>query len=529
MKFYKLIFPLCIFGCIAITSCKTNISAPEQLLRIPSDATMVFEINGNDIFSKSGLDSPDNYNFLKFLKLIDAESSNFFESFFRGSKEAGISAKKILVYVSQLPDYVVSMPVLDRTALENFLKKFRDTEPSDEGNFRYLMIVDGFSVAWNDELAIISSTSSLEKIAELFKSKDDGLFAKSNDFQKFVKKNADVRLWMRYNFLIDSYKNLVSIDRNFDAELLDKFSSQIEDFANVSMHSYLNFEDGKITGNALFYPPEEVENLQKKYPVFKESFDAGILKDMPEQSYLAINSFFDVKEYIKIVRQNIENVLANSDINDSRVEEKSAELFEFFDSPQFKSVVDALKGDILISIHGFNNRIFTYPFASAIFTVDGDSGFENILNLIPADFYKKQDNYYLIAVNKMYIPVYFAYKNSKVFVSNDLDATKAFTEGRKGKTFADNPISKVMTDNTVFYINLDFETYPDNVKMLLQNYVGYKYKLFTSLIEIYEYIYVAGDAKYNMEFSLHLKNKNVNALKQILTNIDKTLSSAWMN
>ncbi|MDR2383645.1 MAG: DUF4836 family protein [Prevotellaceae bacterium] len=511
------------------TSCKTNISEPEQLLLIPGDATVVFEVSGNDIFAKSGLDSPDNYNLFNFVRIMNADASTFLENFFKGSKEAGISAKKILFYVSQLPDYAVSMPILDKEVFEDFIKKEEIGEPWDEGEFSYVVIGNSFSMAWNDELAMISNALSREKIAEQFKSKNDGLFAKSSDFQEFAKKSADMRLWMRYNFLIDSYKNLMRLNKDFDAELLDKFSSQFEDFANVSMHSYLNFEDGKITGNALFYPPEEVENLRKKYPIYKESFNADILKDMPEQSYLAVNAFFDVKEYVKIARQNIENMLSNSKINDSRVEEKSAELFNFLDSPQFKSVVDALKGDILVNIHGFSTGIITYPFVSVSFTVDGESGFKNILDLIPRDYYKKQDNYYSIAVNKTFIPVYFAYNDSKVFVSNDLEATKVFTEGRKEKTFADNPIGKIMTDKSVFYINLDFETYPDNVKMLLQNFMGEKYKFFTSFVEIYEYLYVAGDTKYNIEFSLQLKNKNVNALKQILTNIDKTISSAWMN
>jgi uncharacterized protein (DUF2344 family) len=114
-----------------------------------------------------------------------------------------------------------------------------------------------------------------------------------------------------------------------------------------------------------------------------------------------------------------------------------------------------------------------------------------------------------------------------VFLSNDLDAIKAFVEGRQGKTFADNPIGKAMSDKMIFYINLDFETYPDNIKMMLQNFMGYQYKLFVSAIEIYEGIYASADTKYNMEFSLQLKNKNVNSLKQILKNIDKATSSSW--
>jgi hypothetical protein len=486
---------------------------------------MVFEINGNEIFTKSGLSSPDNYNFLNILKMMDAASYKFLEKFFKGSKEAGISAEKILIYISQLSDYAINIPVCDRKIFENFLKEAKTREPSDEGEFRYTAIAHGVNIAWNDKFAIISGASSREKIAELFKIKDDGLLAKSSDFQEFAKKNADIRLWLRYNFFIEWYKQLMFLRPDFNAKLLDNLSSQLEDFANVSMHSYLNFEDGKITGNASFYPPEEVENLQKKYPVFKESFDAAILKDMPEQSYLAVNAFFDIKEYVKILRQNFENMLNN--IDDSRIGERRDELFEALDSPEFKSVVDALKGDLLISIHGFNNGFIAYPFVSASFTVNGESAFENILKLIPKDFYKKQDNYYLITANKTFIPLYFAYSDSKVFVSNDLNATKAFTEGRKGKTFADNPISKIMTDKSALYINLNFETYPDNIKMLLQNTMGDNYKMFTSLVEIYEYIYIAGDTKYNMEFSLQLKNKNVNALKQILTNIDKAIPS-WM-
>jgi hypothetical protein len=492
---------------------------------------VVFEINGHEIFTKSGLNNPDNYNFFNLWMVMDAPSSKFLKNLFKGSKEAGISAKKILVYVSQLPDYTLSMPILDKAAFESFLKQVDNVEPSDEGEFRYISPATNCNMAWNDEFVIISNASSREKIAEQFKPKNDGLVAKNSDFQAFAKKNADMRLWMRYKFLIDSYKNLGYLNKDIDAELLNKFSSlQFEDVTNVSIHSYLNFEDGKITGNASLYPPEIVENLQKKYPIFKESFNADILKDIPEQSYLAINTFINIKEYVKIARQNIEKMLSDSNIDDLEIEEKSAELFSFFASPQFKLVVDALEGDILINIHGFSKGIITYPYASASFTVNGEEAFENILSLIPNDFYKKQDDYYLIAVNKTFIPVYFAYKDGKVFVSNELKAIKAFKEGRKEKTFADNPIGKIMTNKSVFYINLNFDTYPEDIKMLLQNFMGEnEYKLFTSFVEIYEYLYVASDTKYNIEFSLQLKNKNVNVLKQILTNIDKTISSAWMN
>jgi hypothetical protein len=498
---------------------------------IPGDATLVLEINGNEIFAKSGLDSPDDYSFFSIMKLMGGEPANFLESFLKGSKEAGISAEKVLFYVSKLPDYTICIPVVDKKAFEEWLKKTETPEPVIENDFSYILISNELNIAWNDNLVIVSNASSREKIAGQFKPQKDGLLDTNEGFKEFVKKNADIRLWGKFDFMIDAYKSIILLDRDYfgSNEDLEKAFLKLNDFANLSIHSYVNFEDGKITYVTSPYPPEEVENLKKKFPIFKEDFNAVLTKDMPEQSYLAFNMFLNVEEYMKALRQNIEEMLAKSYINNFDIEEKSAELFEFFDSPALQSVVQALAGDALISIHGFNKGMLPYPLASISFTVNGEDAFNNILTLIPQTFYKQHGNYYSISTSQMLIPVYFAYKDSKVFVSNDLATTKLFTDGTPGKTFADNPISELMTGKMVFYINLDLETYPENIKMLLQNFMGNEYKLFASFIEIYECVYCTSDTNFNSEFCLQLKNKNVNALKQIFKNIDKAVSSAWMN
>jgi effector-binding domain-containing protein len=529
MKFLKLIFFLFIVGCIGVTSCKTTVSTTDQLILVPNNATVVFEIKGNEIFAKSGFDSPDNYNFLNFMKLLQNDAYNFIEKFLKGSKEVGISAEKVLFYASKLPnDFALIIPIVDKSAFENWLKKTDAPEPSDEGEYRYIPIGDDINIAWNNSQAIISKSATREDLARQFKPKDDGLLAVSSDFQQFAKRNADIRLWLRYYSLIDLYKNILPFVG--DDESINRLSLWIEDLKNLSTHFYLDFEDGKITGNTSFYPVEEVNKLKKKYPLFKKEFNAEITKDIPEQSYFAFNLFIDVKEYIKIIRKNVENMLLYSQIPEFNIEEKKTEIFEFFDSPELESVVNSLDGDILIGIHGFNKGMVAYPLASASFTVNGESAFNNILNLLPDYLYKKQDGgYYATIVSQTFIPVYFAYKDNRVFVSNDLEAIKEFVDGAKGKTFADNPISKMMTNKTLIYFNLNFETYPENIKILLQNIMGQEYKFFSSFIEIYESMYISSDQDYNMEFNLQLKNKNVNSLKQILKNIDKTISSAWMD
>ncbi|MDR1169341.1 MAG: DUF4836 family protein [Prevotellaceae bacterium] len=529
MKFSKITFYLSILGCTLFASCKTDVSTTNHLAFIPGNAKLVFEIRGNEIFAKSGLNNPDNYVFFGIMKnFLDAGAVNFIESFLKGSKDAGISAEKILFYMTELPEFTLTVPVVNKTALENWLKKAGAPEPLDEGNFRHIPIETNLNIAWNDNLAMITGVSTREKIAAQFNSKDDGLLATNSDFQQFAKKNADIRMWFKYSVVSDFYKNIMGLLTvgEYNNELLDDV---FKNFATLSTHSYLNFEDGKITGTSSGYPPEEVEKMKEKFPVLKKDFNTDVIKDMPEQSYLAFNVFINVKEYIKIMRQNIEAMASGNHIYSHEIGSK-VELLELLDSPKVKSIVDALGGDILINIHGFNKGIIAYPLASASLTVNGESTFNDILNLIPKNLYTKQDSYYTITANKTFIPVYFAYRKDRIFVSVDLDAVKAFTGEMKGKTFADNPVSKIMADKMVFYINLDFSTYPDNIKLLLQNTMGVnQYVMFNSFIDIYESMYFSSDTQYNTEFNLQLKNKNVNSLKQILKNIDKTSSSIWTN
>jgi hypothetical protein len=507
-----------------VTSCNTDISSDDKLSLIPDDASIVFEIDGNEIFAKSGLNSPDNYSFLNMVKLLNSDGYNFLESIFKNSKDAGISADKVLVYISQLPDFVVNISMIDKQIFENWLKKADAPEPMDGDAFRY--ISEGVNIAWNNELLIISGNSTREKLAERFKSPKDGLLATNADFQQFASKNSDLRLWLKYGFFVDLYEKMGIGDA-----LLEKSLFGFEEFANIVAHSYLNFEDGKITGSMSLSPSQEVKKLKEKFPIFKKNFNKEIFKDMPEQSYLAFNLFINLEEYVKILQQNVEDLATKitDPVFDELIENKIDEITDFFESPERKLIIESLGGDLLLSVHGFNSGIIAYPLASASFTVNGESAFKNILSLVPKNIYTQQNGYYSISANKTFIPVYFAYKNDRVFVSNDLDAVKVFIDGPKGKTFADNPVSAIMADKLTWYLNLDYETYPDNIKMLLQSTMGQNYNIFTSSLEIYENMYFTSDTDYNYEFNLTLKNKNVNSLKQILKNLDKTLSSSWMH
>jgi hypothetical protein len=530
MKISKLI----LLGCILFASCNTNFSSVGKLSLIPADASIVYEIDGNAIFAKSGLNRPDDYKFLNFLKLMNGDASTFIEGFLKNSKDAGIGADNILICVSKLPCAAAYFSVRDKAILESWLKKAELPDPNNEGAFSYISVSNGFNIAWNDDVAVIASESySREQLAELITPKDNGLMVENEDFQKFADKNADIRLWMKYTAVTDALTNLLFFKEDKDLDKKLSFLGMIsEDYANISLHSYLDFEDGKITATASLSPAEEVKKLKEKYPINKESFDTEICKDMPEQSYLATNLAINVEEMFRLIQQSIEKLVitgVDPDYKNS-MESQLKEMTDFFESPAVKTVIGALGGDFLLSIHGFNNGIITYPLASMSISLNGENAFDDILKLIPASSYTKQDGYYSVSYSKAFMPFYFAYKNSRAFVSNSLEAVKGFVDGTGEKTFADNPVSSQMSNKMLMYLNLDYASYPENIKMLLQNVVmKQNYNRIISIIDIYEGIYYSSDANYTCEFSLQLKNKNVNALKQILTNLDKTLSSAWMN
>ncbi|MDR1897602.1 MAG: DUF4836 family protein [Prevotellaceae bacterium] len=513
MKFvYTKIFILLFIIGQVLVSCKDNGTEENQLSFIPNNASFVIEFDGKEILTKSGLNKPDDYKFLNILKLSAGENYNFLELLLKGSKDAGISIDKITAYMTDIPEFTALVPVVDKTAFENWLKKTDVSEPTDEGSFFYLAGF-GYTIAWNENLLIVSSVDAKDKIAELFKPQKDGLLATNDDFRQFTKKVSDIRMWFKYDWISTVYTQYLGVSLDVEEEVKD-----------LSLHSYLDFKDGKIEVLSNYYPPEEVEKLKAKYPVYKNNFDKKLFEYLPEKSYFAFNLSLNVEESFKLVKKYIGNALQTAvGIYGFDIADQYDEAVEFLDSPQLKSVIDALAGDALFSLHGFQLGMISIPLLSLDFTLKNDEAFNTLLALIPQNRYRLQDNYYTIS--QSLVPVYFAHKDRKVIVSNDIDVVKRFAGSVKEKNFTTNPISNIMAEKMAFYLNLNWEDYPDNIKLLLQSEMRGQYKMFVSLIEIYENVYTTMSEDYKMEFVLQFKNKNVNSLKQILKSVDKVIPS----
>ncbi|MDR2423418.1 MAG: DUF4836 family protein [Prevotellaceae bacterium] len=529
MNYFRTIFTLLIAGSLIFASCESKITAPgsaEQLALIPADAFFVADIKVGEMLEKSGLNKPDDYKFMAFAKFAGGEAYAFIEHLLKGSDDAGASLEQIVIYTAQNKTFGLSAKMLDKTAFEKWIVKLSlfPTEIKNSGSISYSRLQEDLCIVWNDKYLVLTSNDSFfeeNQLKNLLKPRTDGLLAANDDFKRFAERSGDIRVWAQYGESINFLNRLSEAEIKQPVFNMD--DDFFQDFKNIHMHASLEFNDGRIDGSMEMSPASEMEKIKAKYPVLKDKINPAILKDVPEVEYLALCFAVNMQEYYKYIKKMMDGWMAKSDsyrINPLGRDEIKA----LCESPDVKDVIDALDGDVFMGIHGFNQGAIPYPLANIVFTVKSEDAFKTIMNKIPKEMINHKNPKYFSIINKI-VPVYFAFKNNRVLVTNDEKSIEGFTGNNPpAKTFADNAVKTLFAKPAAFYLNLDFASYPQFIKTLLANVMGYRYSQFVSYIDLYESFQLSGNY-FKTEGSLTLKNKNVNVLKQILKNIDNNLNS----
>jgi hypothetical protein len=291
-------------------------------------------------------------------------------------------------------------------------------------------------------------------------------------------------------------------------------------------YGYLNLENGEINLKSSMGPKDKIEGFMTKYPVIKKDFDETLYHAFPEQSFLAIKLSINIKEYLNCIKASVQAISSNYDGEYNPY----SEVLSAFDDPSVQKVVDALNGDVLSSIYGFVEGMFPIPRTGIAFTVNGEKAFHDLLGMLPPDMWSKTGDYYTLSPGGgMPASIVFGYKDNKVYVSDDIDAMVKFIDKGSEKNIAAGSLGERLKRNVMlFYVNLDLDAYPEHIKLLLQNTIGGRsYKQFSSYMNIYKELSYGLTGNYEFEASLKLKNANVNALKQILKNIDENTSNLY--
>ena len=510
MKIIKHWIVLLLMGVILFTSCEEKVKS-SHLGAIPADAMFVISLENEQLRKKGGLDNLKEYKFYQ--KITEAigeqkpEVQKFLNDLIADPKSSGVDTKQSYIYGAKRNDgfYGAGVFVMDNlSTFDKNLKKLiksenSDLEIEDKGDYKLIGSESSSALVWNESLLfILGGDLSDFNYKGLFTLTEDKSILSVDDFQAFIKQSHDIGFWCSYQELMD----VVAKESNTPIPAI------ASDLKGTFIHSYVNFENGEIKLAGKMSPQSKVDEYYKKYPIIKKDFNDKLLGDFPETAYLTFKVAINWSEYLKLITETFSTGSAHAEY---------AQVLK--ENPMIKTIFDALGGDVVYSIYGFAQGPMPIPLMGLSFTVKSESDFDNLRGLLPQEMIQKTGDYYTIG--SMGMGAYFAYKDNRVFVTDDTEAIKAFIGKGFDKTLKDNELSSnYKKDPCVFYINLDLETYPESIKMMLQTNTPPEVRNYLSLLDPYkDFSYTTNN---NGEFaaSLKFKDKSQNSLKVLIKSID---------
>jgi hypothetical protein len=525
MKALKKTIVLFIAALLAFGGCQTKSatdSDSSHLALVPDDAFFVVGVEYKKILEKGGLNKPDDFKFYSLIRSEFAEQSpgkqEFFDKLFKDSKATGLDLDVIYIYGQQSPskdgiNVSALIKMNDESKFLSVIKELGAPEPVDKGDYKIISESEDVAMVWNKNYFLFTGGSSIGEIdfAKYFSLPVEKSILSNPNFEEFQKTVYDIGVWGDYNAFLKQ---------------LDMMNVKMPGIPEgINYHAYLNFENGEIKGKMLCTPKEKIEAFWAEYPIVKKDFNESLLQDFPEQSFLTMKMAVNVEAYLKFFKEMVKNLSNTGGYNPYG--DIHEQLMAGIEDPTLNKIIKTLGGDFVLSLYGFAHGAIPIPLTGIGFTVNSEKDFQELLALLPTTSYRQEGNYYTIAdMGGAPFPIYFAYKDKKIYVTDDLEAIKKFLDKGFDKSLANGALGeKFKQAPYIFHVNLDVDAYPETLRFMLQSSLGREYKMLISFLNIYESFTISMNKDFEIEGSLKFKNSNVNGLKQLLRNIDENTSS----
>ena len=501
-------------GLIILGSCKKSISP--LLEAIPGNAAFVVALENKKLIDKGDFKNLKEYKAFQMLYdrvMYDPATHDYIDKFLANPGSLGLGIDQSYVFGVKQDDELYVAFVLEmnneatfESALNELFKviDIRLPQIEDKAGYKIAFADDELAFAWNKKLFFMVVGGDCESVdfAELFDMPIEKSILNVSDFAKFQKRSYDAGFWMSYGVFADMYTD-------FLGQKLPDFYKEMSD---AYIHAYLNFEKGEMKITWLMSPESKVDAFMEKYPIIKKDFNTALLRDFPDKSYLCFKFSINVLEYFKLISEMSEQVgmgIGQMMLND----------------PTLNTVVNALGGDAIMSIYGFAQGPLPIPLVGLSFTVKSKDDFDKILALLPQEMLKQNGDHYVLSTG-MAVSIYFAFKDNRVYITDDADAIASFTGKGFNKSLEKHAMGSVIKNSpSVFYINLDIDSYPENIRTLAQNAGGAMAGTFLSNLRPYKDFSISMVSNYEGVFSLKFKDESQNSLKQLLKSLDEIASS----
>ena len=476
---------------------------------IPAKATALVSIDVKSLAEKAGLNDKENEAMKE--KMLNAFKSSMtavtfqqLEKIIKNPNESGIDMRSPIYFFTD-SSLGFSGAMVAKISDEESLKTSLDVmakeqicEPVAETNGINFTVAGNTLLAFNPSTILIVETgggTQLEEakttITTLMKQTADNSISKTNIFKKMKEHKGDILFFGSMSALPDFY--IQQIQHGLAGKI------KLEDISAVGS---LSFEKGKIVGKIESYTDnEELKALIKKQEKTIQKINESFLKYFPANTLAFLNVGINGNELYNMLLEN-EDFKNNSSIA------RGAQVKELFSS---------FEGDISVGL--LNVTMNSAPTFLAYADVkDGkalDAIYKNKQNLGLSNQYDilqlGKDEYVLKGVGTN---VFFGIKNKQMYATNDelvyKNIEKTADKSIKSTAYASDMKGK----SGFFVINVEAILELPVVKMVV-GFGGEEATMYMNLASKISYLSASSEGQVS-EIDLCLKDKNVNALKQIV-------------
>ena len=370
---------------------------------------------------------------------------------------------------------------------------------AEEDGYSFTTLQKNSLLVFNENAAVLTEaygTSQMDvakqTISTLLKQTEENSIMKNSGFKKMQNQKGDINFFASMDAVPKIYSQQISMG----------LSSQL-DLSEVMAVGNLNFEKGKIALQIETYSDNaETDALLKKQAQAVKKLNTTFLQNFPESTLAFLNigvngaAFYDLLLNNEEFRRNVSLAKA----------EEVKSLFASFDgdisiglinvtmnsAPTFAAYADAKNGNALKALYNKKKELKL-----------GRN--EDIIQLGENEYvYKSNTN-----------NVFFGIRNKQMYATNDELLYKNISKPVDKSIKDAGYVSDMKGKNVFFVINMDAILDLPVVKMIT-GFGGEEYQTYYKLASQISYIEAFSDSEGKTETAILLKNKDVNALKQIV-------------
>lgn len=492
---------------VSISACSSK--KPEYTYVIPSDASQVIAINLKSLADKAGAKDKENKEALQ--KLTDALKSDMntvtyqqLEAILKDPTQSGVDVNAP-IYIFNAPSFPYTTMVAKVQNEDDLLKLLEVTEKEQISS--PIEEADGYNFARLNKRALLAftpttvmvvnytGTSQLEKVKEeipaLLKQTKENSINSNPGFKKMQKQNGDINMLISPSSLLSAYANPLNYGISHNVDLKD-----------MKMLGNLSFEKGKIELKVESYTENaELKALFEKQIKSTCPIENTFLKYFPKSTLALFSIGINGEEFYNVLQEN----------------EQFRNDFSITKAAEVKNLFSAFHNDLTVGL--INVTMNSNPSFLAYASVKNDAPLKTLyekkseLGLKRGeDIVKLNENEYVYKSRA--INIFFGIRNKQMYATNDellyKNVCKTVDPSAKETEFA----SGLKGKRTAFVINAEAVLALPVVKMLV-GFGGQEYSTYYSLLGNISHLEAVGNED-KATVTLQLKNKNANALKQIV-------------